>query len=109
MSRDFSFKEWNFVKLNSILENIDDYDYFYDVAVCYLGMGHISVLAISKKTGKLFIRYDGGANGYERMDYYESYQHMDIDTIKNHKELNISEYDLEFPEVKIIMEKPSYI
>ncbi len=43
------------------------------------------------------------------MNYYKSYQYMDIDTIKNHKELNISEYDLEFSEVKIIMEKPSYI
>ena len=35
-------------------------------------MGHIEVLSCDLKTHLLFTRYDGGANGYERDDNYQS-------------------------------------
>lgn len=45
---------------------------FADVAVAYVGLGHVRVLSHYLKEGTVFERGDGGANPVERSDNYQS-------------------------------------
>lgn len=44
----------------------DFYKNFIYIGHTYYGMGHIKCIGLDKNTGKLFIRMDGGSNGYDR-------------------------------------------
>jgi hypothetical protein len=61
------------MSLKRIYDDKDTYKGFIDIGIQYRGMGHVFVLAVDKKTGMLFIRPDGGSNGYEREMYYNYY------------------------------------
>ncbi len=65
---------FTFMSLNQIVKDKNNYDSFLDLAIQYAGMGHVIVLSIDKTTGKLFIRRDGGSNGFERQAYYQYYK-----------------------------------
>ena len=45
-----------------------------DLALCYVGMGHVLVLRWFFPTGALFLQPDGGSNGYERENYRREYE-----------------------------------
>lgn len=62
------------MSLKQIAHDKDKYSGFIDIGVKYMGMGHIIVLFIDKETGQLFIRCDGGSNGYDREAYWKYYQ-----------------------------------
>ena len=69
--------EWTMMSLQTCLNYYeskcnDGQKDVFDFAFRYLGMGHIEVLSCDLKTHLLFTRYDGGANGYERDDNYQS-------------------------------------
>ncbi len=42
-----------------------------DLALTYLGMGHVKVLSFDLASKKIYTRHDGGANGYERDDHWK--------------------------------------
>ena len=57
-----------------------------DIAIHYLGMGHITVLTYDIKLEKFFFRRDGGSNGYER--------EINWDFIKNYNNINNKTYNI---------------
>lgn len=73
-NKEFFINDFTFLTLQQIHKRINNYDYFYDIALKYAGMGHVIVLAYHPKTNKYFLRHDGGANGYERENYYNFYK-----------------------------------
>jgi hypothetical protein len=60
---------FTFMNLNQIEKDKINYKWFLDLGFQYYGMGHVIVLSLDKTTGKLFIRRDGGSNGFEREAY----------------------------------------
>jgi hypothetical protein len=67
----FRFIDYNsFKKLDKTLFNLD-------ISVKYLGMGHCIILSIDKESHKFFLKYDGGSNYYDTLNY-----------IKNNESLN---------------------
>lgn len=69
-------KGFNFLKLEEIIENKDKYEHFIDIGIKYWGMGHILVLSLTKNTGELFFRTDGGSSGWDtglNFSYYVSF------------------------------------
>mgnify|MGYP001366664579 CR=1 FL=1 len=70
-------EDFTFFSLSTLNKNKEDYDYFIDIAMSYIGMGHIYVISMIKATGKFFFRQDGGSNGYERLFTYQNYQHFE--------------------------------
>ena len=53
-------------------EDYCDHNQFnvFNIAYRYRGMGHVEVLSCNLYNHLLFLRYDGGSNGYERADNY---------------------------------------
>ena len=75
-----------FFKFTDIEARFENYKNFFDIGVIYAGMGHVIVLSFVKDECKLFFRYDGGANGYEREDnynYYHNYNPFDEKNIES--------------------------
>ena len=61
--------------INKILEmqeqyNKDNINNIVDIGFTYEGMGWIRVIYYHKNFDKLFVRYDGGSNGYDRLENY---------------------------------------
>ena len=62
---------WTILSLNKCLENYKHYcennqTSVFDIAIKYVGMGHIEVLCCNLDTHLLFYRPDGGSNGWDR-------------------------------------------
>ena len=75
-----------FLKLKEIENRFENYNNFFDIGVIYAGMGHVIVLSFVPSIKKLFFRYDGGSNGYEREDnynYYHNYDPLEEKNIEN--------------------------
>lgn len=68
---EMTINEWNIMSINEIMKHANKK--FIDFAVQYVSMGHIIVLFYIVDTGNFAMRYDGGSNGYEREDYYITY------------------------------------
>ena len=67
--------EWVIFSLKQSLEIYEDYcnnnqRNVFDIAFRYRGMGRIEALSCDLNTHLLFLREDGGSNGYERFDNY---------------------------------------
>ena len=62
----FRFIDYNsFKKLDKTLFNLD-------ISVKYLGMGHCIILSIDKESHKFFLKYDGGSNYYDTLNYIQN-------------------------------------
>ena len=72
-----SFNDFTFLNLKDIENRSDEYDHMLDIAVKYVGMGHVVMLTLDKNTGLFFFRRDGGSNGYDREAYYQKYKTLD--------------------------------
>jgi len=81
--------EWTIMSLTKSLENYKKYcedgqEKVFDVALTYMGMGHVMVLSCDLENHLLFKRRDGGSNGYDRDANYQdllkydknNYDHM---------------------------------
>ena len=71
MRPEFTVSRWTFMAINQVEQRLAHYERsgqarLADLAIQYEGMGHFRVLAVDRKTGRLFQRVDGGANDYER-------------------------------------------
>ena len=69
-------KYWTFMSLDNIKHAHQIYKEHnqhnvVDFAIMYIGMGHCYVAAYDPADNKVFIRRDGGSNGYERQDKFE--------------------------------------
>lgn len=64
-------KWWTLMSLQTVLDNYVYYQKWcsncrsLDVAHIYHGMGHIIVASVDIQTGKMYLRMDGGSNGWE--------------------------------------------
>ena len=67
--------EWTLLSLDKALEQYDDYcknnrKNVFNVGYKYVGMGHVEVLSCDLDSHLLFLRPDGGSNGYDRLANY---------------------------------------
>ena len=77
---------WTIMSLNQVLDrfkNLKDkkQERVFDIALRYAGMGHVDILSCDLQTHKLFMRHDGGANGWERQANRESLLTLDPTTL----------------------------
>lgn len=91
------FKDWTFMTLNIIKEkHILKYNNgqkdILDFAFSYSGMGWIFIAAIDLKSGKIFIRLDGGSNDYDRQFNFNNIIKYKTDST-NQKYMNIEEFE----------------
>lgn len=73
-----------FMSLSQIIK-YDQFPNFYYIGFYYIEMGHLRMLGVSKKTGELFWKFDGGSNGYERKD--EHIKNLTFDPHTNDTEI----------------------
>ena len=69
--------EWTFFSINEALEKYQNYcsenrKNIWDIAYKYLGMGYVEVLSCDLDDHLLFLRQDGGSNGYDRAINYKN-------------------------------------
>lgn len=62
--------EWNIISLNESNDynyELNQYDIYHihNFAILYMGMGWVMVAAVNLDNEKVFIRYEGGSNGYD--------------------------------------------
>ena len=68
--------EWTILSLEKCMENYTHYcndgqKNVFDVALRYMGMGHVEVISCDLNTHLLFYRRDGGSNGWDREFNYK--------------------------------------
>ena len=69
--------EWIILSLNDALEKYNYYvekgqNRVFDIAYRYMGMGHIEVMSCDLETHLLYYRPDGGSNGYDCEDNFQT-------------------------------------
>tara|TARA_Y100000768_G_scaffold358487_1_gene314341 strand:+ start:2759 stop:3331 length:573 start_codon:yes stop_codon:yes gene_type:complete len=74
---EFYYKDIIFMSYNKIKEVYEDYaknnQYnVFDFCYVYHGMGHLLVFSVDLLSSKIFIRMDGGSNGYDREYNYKN-------------------------------------
>lgn len=86
--KEYNYKNYTFMTLNEIIERKNNYNYFYDIALTYMGMGHILLISYYPTKKKFFFRRDGGSNGYDRQEYYNKYKNFIIEEKENKENEN---------------------
>ena len=83
--RGITIGEWTLYSLKQTIERLlslrqeNSTISWTDLGHRYMGLGHIEVLRMDINTGDLFIKPDGGSNGYDRIAYWEQYKNQKID------------------------------
>jgi len=80
--REFKYKDYTFFSLDGIKKACELYEdggqyKFCDIGMQYYGLGHVKVLTLCRETGLLFIRIDGGSNGYDRDTNYHNFMNLE--------------------------------
>ena len=77
----------------NFISHIKEHNYtnFYDIALTYIGMGHILLISYYPTKNNFFFRRDGGSNGYDREEYYNKYKNFIIEENENEEYKNIEE------------------
>ena len=80
--REFRYKDYTFFSLDGIKKACEVYEgdgqyKFCDIGMMYYGLGHVKVITLCRETGLLFIRIDGGSNGYDRDTNYNNFITLD--------------------------------
>ncbi len=89
--KEYNYKNYTFMTLNEIIERKNNYTNFYDIALTYIGMGHILLISYYPTKNNFFFRRDGGSNGYDREEYYNKYKNFIIEENENEEYKNIEE------------------
>ena len=71
--------------LQDVMDKFDTYQNIVPVGLKYFGMGHCMMIFMEKKSGSFFYGIDGGANGFDRADRYNTYQSIDPSSIDRSK------------------------
>jgi|TARA_B110000858_G_C17461267_1_gene318548 hypothetical protein len=74
--------DWTIMSLNEALAKYEHYkndgqENIFDIAYVYCGMGHIDVLSCNLHNHLLFMRRDGGSNGWDREYNYLQAKNFD--------------------------------
>ena len=74
--------DWTIMSLNEALAKYEHYkndgqENIFDIAYIYCGMGHIDVLSCNMHNHLLFMRRDGGSNGWDREYNYLQAKNFD--------------------------------
>jgi hypothetical protein len=93
--KEYKIKLYSFMSLNEIIERKSNFEYFYDIALKYLGMGHIVLISYHQKSNRFFFRRDGGSNGWDREANYNKYKNYEPDINNIEKEENPIDYSLD--------------
>ena len=69
--KEIYFNEWTMFSLNKAIKIYNEYcengqTNVFDIGFCYIGMGHILIVACDLTTHLLFYHPGGGSNGYDR-------------------------------------------
>ena len=77
---------WTIMSLNDVIDRFKNLqekkqERVFDIALRYAGMGHVDILSCDLKTHKLFMRHDGGSNGWERQANREALLKLDPETV----------------------------
>tara|TARA_R110002072_G_scaffold138708_2_gene282111 strand:- start:1320 stop:1931 length:612 start_codon:yes stop_codon:yes gene_type:complete len=75
--KEIYLNEWTIMSMNNALNIYDDYcknsqKNVFDIGYKYEGMGHITVISCDLNSHLLFLRPDGGSNGYDRKANFEN-------------------------------------
>lgn len=75
--REIYIGNWTIMSVNQCQKLYEDYcennqTNVYDIGFKYMGMGHILVLSCDLESHLLFLRPDGGSNGYDRHYNYQN-------------------------------------
>ena len=75
--KEIYLNEWTIISMNNALNIYDDYckngqKNVFDIGYKYEGMGHVSVISCDLNSNLLFLRPDGGSNGYDRQSNFEN-------------------------------------
>ena len=90
--KEYLFKMFTFMTLREIINRKDNYEHIYDIAVKYLGLGHILLISYHPVSQKFIFRRDGGSNGWDREYNYNLYKNYNIDSNMICKEENPDNY-----------------
>ena len=87
-------KDWIFFSINEAIEIYKKYcsqdrNDVFDIAYKYAGLGHIDVLSCDLNTHLLFIRCDGGSNGWDRE---ANYKELIKNGSKNYPKINFTQW-----------------
>ena len=68
---EYYFDNWTLMSLNDVYKQYSDFkkekqERVINVALAYLGMGHIIMISYDPDTKKIYYRRDGGSNGWDR-------------------------------------------
>ena len=88
---------WTFFPINKINERQQIYEEdsiknIIDIAFTYMGMGHINVAFYDTILKKILFRWDGGSNGYDRVDNYNKIKLYDSSKIKSGTRIEFTEF-----------------
>ena len=80
--REVYINEWTIMSLNEALKQYKDYcskgqTNVFNIGYKYAGMGHIEVLSCNLYNHLLFMRMDGGSNGWDREYNYKKVLNFD--------------------------------
>ena len=75
--KEIYLNEWIIMSMNNALNIYNDYcengqKNVFDIGYKYEGMGHVSVISCDLNSHLLFLRPDGGSNGYDRQANFEN-------------------------------------
>ena len=95
--KEFSIKNYGFLSFNGFKNRINIYrdvgqNKIADLAISNLGLGHICVLTMNLENGRVFFRYDGGSNGWERDDNWKWISNLDIKSILKSKQISLEHF-----------------
>ena len=73
---EFTLNDYNFYSLSELIRRYNIYKSdgqkcFCDLALTYIGMGHVKVLSFSIGEKLIFARHDGGSNGWDREAHWK--------------------------------------
>ena len=97
IDKELYINNWTFFPINKIIErNIiyekDSIKNIIDIAFTYMGMGHINVAFYDTKLKKILFRWDGGSNGYDRIDNYNKIKLYDSSKINEELGIEFSKF-----------------
>ena len=75
-TQEIYIKDWNLLNITNIYDMLVDHKedniHITDFALKYCGMGHCKIAFYDYKTNMIYYRHDGGSNGWEREERYET-------------------------------------
>lgn len=89
-SKELHYNGFVFMDIKTIKDRVDNYKNLFDIGFIYRGMGHIMALSMTKtkSDNQLFLRLDGGSNGFDREHNYKFFKDIEIKDIGEEKMFN---------------------